>query len=120
MKDDLRAFDDFSDRMADQRSCVVMRDYIAHFANPIRLKLLCLLVRGEGLCVSDLVERTGEKQSTVSQQLRQLQMARLVDRERKGNRVFYAVADPVVEETMRFFASIAKRVDPVRGRGPGG
>ena len=112
MKNVSRAFDDFSERMSDRDSCVVMRDYIAHFANPIRLKLLCLLVRNERLCVTELVEQTGSKQSTISQQLKQLQMARLVGRDRQGNRVLYSSADPVVEETMRFFASIADRVDP--------
>ena len=114
MKNVSHAFDEFNERMSDRDSCVVMRDYIAHFANPIRLKLLCLLVRAERLCVTDLVEQTGSKQSTISQQLKQLQMARLVGRERQGNRVFYSIADPVVEETMQFFASIADRVDPLQ------
>jgi len=97
--------------MEDPQSCALMRDFIAHFANPVRLKLLCRLVRGGRLCVNELVEETGEKQSTVSQQLKQLQMAHMVHREREGNRVYYSVANKVVEETMRFFAEIATRVD---------
>ncbi len=104
-------FDQFATQMADPQSCAMMRDFIAHFANPVRLKLLCRLVRGGRLCVNELVEETGEKQSTVSQQLKQLQMARMVRREREGNRVYYAVASSVVEETMRFFAKISTEVD---------
>lgn len=103
-------FDAFAAQMADPQECALMRDFIANFANPVRLKLLCRLVRGGRLCVNELVEETGEKQSTVSQQLKQLQMARMVNREREGNRVYYSVASNVVEETMRFFASISARV----------
>ena len=116
MKDSNRFFDDFNDRMSDRQSCVMMRDFIAHFANPIRLKLLCVLVRNERMCVNDLVEQTGGKQSTISQQLKQLQMARLVGRERQGNRVFYFIADPVVVETMQFFATISGRIGPLQNR----
>ncbi|MCK5378896.1 MAG: helix-turn-helix transcriptional regulator [Acidobacteria bacterium] len=115
MTDQSPAFDEFTARMSDPYSCALMRDYIAHFANPVRLKLLCRLVRGGRLCVNELVEVTGEKQSTVSQQLKQLQMARMVHRQREGNRVYYSVSDPVVEETMRFFSSIAERVDRFQG-----
>ncbi|MCD4749218.1 MAG: metalloregulator ArsR/SmtB family transcription factor [Thermoanaerobaculales bacterium] len=119
MNESTRAFDDFTARMSDSQSCVLMRDFIAHYANPVRLKLLCRLVCGGRLCVNELVEVTGEKQSTVSQQLKQLQMARMVHREREGNRVYYSVANPVVEETMRFFSSIASRVDEFQGGGSG-
>lgn len=115
MSDETPVFDEFTSRMSDPRSCALMRDYIAHFANPVRLKLLCRLVRGGRLCVNELVEVTGEKQSTVSQQLKQLQMARMVRRQREGNRVYYAVSEPVVEQTMRFFSSIAERVDKFQG-----
>lgn len=108
-------FDEFTAKMADPHACSVMRDYIAHFANPVRLKLLCRMVRGGRLCVNDLVDETGEKQSTVSQQLKQLHMARMVIRERDGNRVYYSVAESVVEETMRYFSSIADRVERFQG-----
>ncbi len=119
MTDESPVFDEFTARMSDPYSCSLMRDFIAHFANPVRLKLLCRLVRGGRLCVNELVEETGEKQSTVSQQLKQLQMARMVHREREGNRVYYSVSEPVVEETMRFFSVIAQRVDTFQGGGVG-
>ena len=41
----------------------------------------------------------------------------IMRREREGNRVYYSVANPVVEETMRFFSSIAPRVDEFQGGG---
>lgn len=115
MTEQTPVFDEFTSRMSDPDACSQMRDFIAHFANPVRLKLLCRLVRGGRLCVNELVDVTGEKQSTVSQQLKQLQMARMVHRQREGNRVYYSVADPVVEDTMRFFSGIAERVDRFHG-----
>ena len=60
-----------------------------------------------------------QRQQNILQQLKQLQMARMVNRQREGNRVYYSVSDPVVEETMRFFSSIAERVDTFQG-GPMG
>lgn len=104
------SFDDFCERMEDQQSCAVMRDFIAQFANPVRIKILCWLVRGGPLCVTDLVKGTGEKQSTISQQLKQLQMTRMVTRNRRGNRVYYSIGDAVVEETMHYLSQIAPSV----------
>ncbi len=97
----------------DRHACLWIRDFVAHFANPVRLKLLCRLMDGRA-CVSELMEATGEKQSTVSQQLKHLLMAGLVDRERVGTRVYYEISDPAVPELMGFLARIAGRE---RGRG---
>ncbi len=92
----------------DRHACAWIRDFVAHFANPVRLKLLCRLMEGRA-CVSELMEATGEKQSTVSQQLKHLLLAGLVDRERVGTRVYYEIANPVVPEVMHFLARVASR-----------
>jgi len=92
----------------DRQACVWIRDFVAHFANPVRLKLLCRLMAGRA-CVSELMEATGEKQSTVSQQLKHLLMAGLVERERVGTRVYYEISDPAVPEIMEFLARVARR-----------
>lgn len=64
-------------------------------AEPTRLDILQRLKRGP-LAVSELVAATGGKQANVSKQLGVLFAAGLVGRERAGNSVRYAVADPVV------------------------
>ncbi len=98
------------------RACADMREYLALLANPVRLKLLCALVEGP-LCVSELMERVGERQSTVSQQLRHLYQSGLVAREKAGVRVYYRVNAPVVTETLAFLAGIVDRIP--RGRDGG-
>lgn len=57
-----------------------------------RLRLLHLLAAGE-CCVTELVEDSGEKFSTVSQRLRVLRGEGLVARRRVGLHVYYSLAD---------------------------
>jgi len=95
--------------LEDRSSCAWIRDFVAHFANPVRIKILCRLMQGPA-CVTELVEATDERQSTISQQLKHLLLAGIVNREGRGTRNFYRISDPVVPETMRFFAEVARRV----------
>jgi DNA-binding transcriptional ArsR family regulator len=60
--------------------------------NSDRLLLMCELSQGE-LCVTDLAERTGIVQPTLSQQLGVLRGQRLVDTRRDGKQVYYSVVD---------------------------
>ncbi len=103
----------------DPKTCTDMREYLAVLANPVRLKLLCALVDGPH-CVSELMERVGEQQSTVSQQLKHLYLAGLVEREKQGVRVYYRVTSQAVTETMAFLASIVDRVPHGRESGEEG
>lgn len=61
--------------------------------NPDRLLLLCELSQGE-CCVSDLAERSGIGQPTLSQQLSVLRAQNLVATRRDGKQIFYSVGDP--------------------------
>jgi DNA-binding transcriptional ArsR family regulator len=62
-------------------------------ANEDRLLLLCQLSQGE-MCVSDLEEKLGIHQPTLSQQLGVLRTEGVVSARRDGKRIFYSVADP--------------------------
>lgn len=62
-------------------------------ANEDRLLLLCQLSQGE-MCVSDLEEKLGIHQPTLSQQLGVLRTEGAVSARRDGKRIFYSVADP--------------------------
>ena len=62
-------------------------------ANEERLLLLCQLSQGE-MCVSDLEEKLGIHQPTLSQQLGVLRTEGVVSARRDGKRMFYSVADP--------------------------
>jgi DNA-binding transcriptional ArsR family regulator len=64
-------------------------------ANEDRLLLLCQLSQGE-MCVSDLEERLGIGQPTLSQQLGVLRNEGVVQTRREGKNVFYRFADPAL------------------------
>src|SRR5579864_7101918 len=61
-------------------------------AEPTRLRLLALCAQGE-LTVSELTEILGQSQPRVSRHLKLLCDAKLLDRFREGNWVFYRLAE---------------------------
>ncbi len=65
-----------------------------------RLRLLQLIAPGE-LCVSELVELSDAKATTVSQRLRLLRDHDLVRARRDGKHVFYRLADDHVVALLR-------------------
>lgn len=69
------------------------------FADPTRLKILCLLGEGE-VCVHDLVTALDISQSGVSHQLRALREANLVVGRKSGRHVYYRLADAHVREML--------------------
>jgi DNA-binding transcriptional ArsR family regulator len=62
-------------------------------ANEDRLMLLCKL-SVEELCVSELEERLGIRQPSLSQQLGVLRREGMVATRREGKNIFYRIADP--------------------------
>jgi ArsR family transcriptional regulator len=62
-------------------------------ANEDRLLLLCQLSQGE-CCVSELEERLGIQQPTLSQQLGVLRNEEVVMTRRDGKHIYYRIADP--------------------------
>ena len=59
---------------------------------PGRLRLLALLLDGRH-CVSELTAETGDSTSLVSQRLKVLADADLLNRDREGKHVYYSLAD---------------------------
>jgi DNA-binding transcriptional ArsR family regulator len=64
-------------------------------AHPTRIAIIELLERGE-LSAGDLIERLGIEQANVSQHLAILRGKQLVVNRKVGNKVFYAVRDPII------------------------
>ena len=62
---------------------------------PARLTLLAALQQGER-SVSELVELTGRGQPNVSQHLKEMAHAGLVEARRDGARMYYRISDPYV------------------------
>ncbi len=95
--------------MARGDACHIVRDFVAHFSNPLRLKIMCELYGSES-SVTDLVEATGARQPTVSQQLNLLRLSGIVTRTRVGNRSMYRFADPLAQEMMEYIFTIAAKL----------
>ena len=68
-------------------------------ADPTRLRIL-LMLRGEEVCMHQIVEALGMSQSAVSHQLRTLRTARLVEFTKRGRHVYYRLADKHVRDVI--------------------
>jgi ArsR family transcriptional regulator, arsenate/arsenite/antimonite-responsive transcriptional repressor len=67
------------------------------FADPVRLRLLCLLSSADEVCVCHLHGALDLPQSTVSRHLSALRTAGLIAGRREGTWVYYRLAHPVDE-----------------------
>ena len=74
-----------------QNSTDILITHLKALADPIRLRLLALCVRGEAT-VSELTEVTGQSQPRISQHLKQLCAAGLLERFRDGQFAYYRVS----------------------------
>jgi len=75
---------------------------IKALAHPTRLFLVDELSRGER-CVCELTEMVGADMSTVSKHLAVLRSAGIVEDEKRGSQVFYALRTPCV---LNFFKCV--------------
>jgi len=73
-------------------------------AHPTRLFLVDELSRGER-CVCELTRMVGADMSTVSKHLAVLKASGIVEDEKRGSQVFYALCTPCV---MNFFACVER------------
>lgn len=79
-------------------------------AHPLRLAMLTAMTRGP-MCVHELVEATGATQPLVSQHLRILRSADLLEREQRGREAVYSIADDHINHI------VIDAVDHVRTEG---
>lgn len=61
-------------------------------AHELRLVILCQLLDGP-MCVRDIMAATGAGQANVSQHLAKMRMLGLLNCERRGQQIFYSIAD---------------------------
>lgn len=64
--------------------------------HPLRLKLLCLIAKGEEPCVSELWSCLSQPQPVISQHLAVLKEKGIVRSEVQGNKRIYSVVDPFI------------------------
>ncbi|MFB8243187.1 ArsR/SmtB family transcription factor [Kitasatospora purpeofusca] len=75
-------------------------------ADPLRMKIVTLLSK-EALCTTHLVEETGAKQTNLSNHLKILREAGLVDTEPCGRFTYYALRPEALTGLAAEFASLA-------------
>ncbi|MGQ9527898.1 ArsR/SmtB family transcription factor [Chloroflexus sp.] len=88
-----------------------LADALSLLAHPIRLRLLAILARNAGhVCVCDLEAALPVKQPTVSHHLRLLRDGGLIEGERRGQWIYYAIRQDTLATVQslidQFFASL--------------
>lgn len=71
------------------------------FADPTRVRILCLLLTQEEMCVTEIAEQTEVSQSAISHQLRLLKEMHLIKSRREGKNMHYSLADDHVRTILQ-------------------
>ncbi|GAA2652777.1 metalloregulator ArsR/SmtB family transcription factor [Streptomyces vastus] len=82
-------------------------DLIRVLADPLRLQIVTLLAK-ETLCTTHLVEETGARQTNLSNHLRVLREAGIVETEPCGRFTYYKVRPDVIAQLAGQFADLAE------------
>ncbi|MFF9405648.1 ArsR/SmtB family transcription factor [Streptomyces anandii] len=82
-------------------------DLIRVLADPLRLQIVTLLAK-ETLCTTHLVEETGAKQTNLSNHLKVLREAGVVDTEPCGRYTYYKLRPDVIAQLAGQFAELAE------------
>ncbi|GGV44648.1 ArsR/SmtB family transcription factor [Streptomyces griseoflavus] len=82
-------------------------DLIRVLADPLRLQIVTLLAR-ETLCTTHLVEETGARQTNLSNHLRVLREAGVVETEPCGRYTYYKLRPDVLASLADGFAELAE------------
>ncbi|MET8544314.1 ArsR/SmtB family transcription factor [Kitasatospora sp. NPDC002543] len=81
-------------------------DVLKAVADPLRMRILTLLAR-EALCTSHLVEETGARQTNLSNHLKILREAGLVDTEPCGRFTYYKLRPDALDSLAGFLGDLA-------------
>ncbi|MFF8841653.1 ArsR/SmtB family transcription factor [Streptomyces sp. NPDC015127] len=82
-------------------------ELIRVLGDPLRLQIVTLLAR-ETLCTTHLVEETGAKQTNLSNHLRVLREAGVVESEPCGRFTYYKLRPDVIDQLAGQFADLAR------------
>ncbi|MBT2469032.1 helix-turn-helix transcriptional regulator [Streptomyces sp. ISL-66] len=82
-------------------------DLMRVLADPLRLQIVTLLAK-ETLCTTHLVEETGAKQTNLSNHLKVLREAGVVETEPCGRYIYYRLRPEVIEAIAGQFADLAQ------------
>ncbi len=80
-------------------------DLLKIISEPNRIKILCIL-NNEEICVCDLAEKIELPQNLVSHHLKVMQEGGVLDKERKGNQLFYFIKSSMKDKIAKLFKFI--------------
>jgi ArsR family transcriptional regulator len=89
----------------DKRIYMMHAEMCKVFTSPVRLEILDILRNGEK-SVNELVQLTGLNQSNISQHLQIMKDKAVLRVEKKGNYVFYSIANPKVSKAFGMMKEI--------------
>ncbi|MFF3863926.1 ArsR/SmtB family transcription factor [Streptomyces sp. NPDC002209] len=89
-------------------------ELIRVLADPLRLHIVTLLAQ-ETLCTTHLVEETGARQTNLSNHLKVLREAGVVDTEPCGRYTYYRLRPEVIEALAGQFADLARTARATAG-----
>ncbi|MET9887376.1 metalloregulator ArsR/SmtB family transcription factor [Streptomyces sp. NPDC006430] len=89
-------------------------DLIRVLADPLRLRIVTLLAE-ETLCTTHLVEETGAKQTNLSNHLKVLREAGVVETEPCGRFTYYRLRPDTIEALAGQFAALARTARATSG-----
>jgi len=74
-------------------------------AHELRLSVLCHLL-AQPMCVAELIEATGASQSNLSQHLSKMRLMGILHNEKRGQQVYYQIANPKFAELVQVLKNI--------------
>lgn len=89
-------------------------DLLRVLADPLRLRIVTLLAK-ETLCTTHLVEETGARQTNLSNHLKVLRDAGVVDTEPCGRYTYYKLRPDVLAQLAGQFAELAESARKAAG-----
>ncbi|WP_019672772.1 ArsR/SmtB family transcription factor [Psychrobacter lutiphocae] len=79
-------------------------------ADSQRLQMVLLLKDAEEVCVSEIAKITGDKMSTLSNRLKQLHEAGLINKRREAQHIYYSLQDEHVRHLIDNLVTHAKHL----------
>jgi Predicted transcriptional regulators len=75
-----------------EQQCEYISELLKSIAHPIRMKILCFLMEGEKN-VGEIEQQFGSTISNISQHLTVLRKAKIIERRKEANFMFYTLKD---------------------------
>ncbi|MGQ9619319.1 MAG: ArsR/SmtB family transcription factor [Candidatus Aminicenantia bacterium] len=94
---------------------IYISEYFKPISNPLRLKIIELLMKGP-LCVCDIWNSLMEEQSNISKHLNELKKAGILDSKRDKARIFYCIKNPQIIEIINAAKEFVKKTFEEKAR----